>query len=202
MGEIMDEYISDAKKRRNKKSFNFNNKSLKSFISKFLLAIIFFLCSIIFTNINDKNLLLYKEYVLTESLPFTKIKGWYEELFGEVLPKDDNNKMVIKGHLVYKNIENYKDGEVLTLTTNTLINSLQSGIVVYCGEKDDYKNTVIIQGIDGVDIWYGNLTNVSVKLYDYVEKDKLIGETNSDLLYLVIKKDNNFLKYEDYQAGL
>ena len=171
----MDEYISDAKKRRNKKSFNVNKKSIKSFISKFLLAIIFFLSSIIFTNINDKNLLLYKEYVLTESLPFTKIKGWYEELFGEVLPKDDNNKMVIKGHLVYKNIENYKDGEVLTLTTNTLINSLQSGIVVYCGEKDDYKNTVIIQGIDGVDIWYGNLTNVSVKLYDYVEKDKLIG---------------------------
>ena len=198
----MDEYISDAKKRRNKKSFNVNKKSIKSFISEFLLAIIFFLSSIIFTNINDKNLLLYKEYVLTESLPFTKIKGWYEELFGEVLPKDDNNKMVIKGHLVYKNIENYKDGEVLTLTTNTLINSLQSGIVVYCGEKDDYKNTVIIQGIDGVDIWYGNLTNVSVKLYDYVEKDKLIGETNSDLLYLVIKKDNNFLKYEDYQAGL
>lgn len=198
----MDEYIIDAKKRRNKRSFNVNKKSIKNFISKFLLAIIFFLSSIIFTNINDKNLLLYKEYVLTESLPFTKIKGWYEELFGEVLPKDDNNKMVIKGHLVYKNIENYKDGEVLTLTTNTLINSLQSGIVVYCGEKDDYKNTVIIQGIDGVDIWYGNLTNVSVKLYDYVEKDKLIGETNSDLLYLVIKKDNNFLKYEDYQTGL
>lgn len=198
----MDEYIIDAKKRRNKKSFNVNKKSIKNFISKFLLAIIFFLSSIIFTNINDKNLLLYKEYVLTESLPFAKIKGWYEELFGEVLPKDDNNKMVIKGHLVYKNIENYKDGEVLTLTTNTLINSLQSGIVVYCGEKDDYKNTVIIQGVDGVDIWYGNLTNVSVKLYDYVEKDKLIGETNSDLLYLVIKKDNNFLKYEDYQTGL
>ena len=52
----MDEYISDAKKRRNKKSFNVNKKSIKSFISEFLLAIIFFLSSIIFTNINDKNL--------------------------------------------------------------------------------------------------------------------------------------------------
>ena len=28
----MDEYISDAKKRRNKKSFNVNKKSIKSFI--------------------------------------------------------------------------------------------------------------------------------------------------------------------------
>ena len=62
-----------------------------------------------------------------------------------------------------------------------------------------YGNTVIVQSVDGADIWYGNITNVSVKLYDYVEKDKLIGEVNGDKLYLVIKKDNNFIKYEDYQ---
>ena len=72
--------------------------------------------------------------------------------------------------------------------------------MVYIGEKEDYGNTVIIQGVDGVDIWYGNLTNVSVKLYDYLEKDKLIGETLDDTLYLVIKKDNEYIKYEDYQV--
>ena len=82
---------------------------------------------------------------------------------------------------------------------NTLINNLTSGIVVYSGEKEGYGNTVIVQSVDGADIWYGNITNVSVKLYDYVEKDKLIGEVNGDKLYLVIKKDNNFIKYEDYQ---
>ena len=148
---------------------------------------------------SHKNLLLYKEYVLTESMPFTKIKGWYEDLFGEVLPNSDNNKMVMSGHLVYKSIDKYLDGEVLTLNNNTLINNLTSGIVVYSGEKEGYGNTVIVQSVDGADIWYGNITNVSVKLYDYVEKDKLIGEVNGDKLYLVIKKDNNFIKYEDYQ---
>ena len=195
----MDDYLNNAKMRR-KNSFSTKKVNLKPVISKFLLAIIFFLVSVIFTNMSDKNLLLYKEYVLTESMPFTKIKGWYEDLFGEVLPNSDNNKMVMNGHLVYKSIENYKDGEMLSLSSNTLINNLTSGVVVFVGEKDDYGETVIIQGVDGVDIWYGNLTNVSVKLYDYVEKNKLIGETKDDKLYLVIKKNNEFIKYEDYQV--
>lgn len=194
----MDGYLNSAKMRR-KNSFSTKKINLKPVISKFLLAIIFFLVSVIFTNMSDKNLLLYKEYVLTESMPFTKIKGWYEDLFGEVLPNSDNNKMVMSGHLVYKSIDKYLDGEVLTLNNNTLINNLTSGVVVYSGEKEGYGNTVIVQSVDGADIWYGNITNVSVKLYDYVEKDKLIGEVNSDKLYLVIKKDNNFIKYEDYQ---
>lgn len=197
----MEDYLNDAKKRRNNnissKKVNFNFKPI---ITKFLLATIFFLVSIIYTNMSDSNLLLYKEYVLTESMPFTKIKGWYEDLFGEVLPKDDNNKMVMNGHLVYKSIDKYMDGEVLTLSNNTLINNLTNGIVVFIGEKDNYGNTIIIQGADGADVWYGNITNVSVKLYDYVEKDKLIGETKDDKLYLVIKKDNEYIKYEDYQV--
>ena len=197
----MEEYLEAFKKRKNDHEFKISSKiNLKPIISKFLIAVIFFLVSVIFTNSSDKNLLFYKEYVLTESIPFTKIKGWYEDLFGEVLPKNDNNQMVMNGHLVYKSIENYKDGEVLSLSSNTLINNLTSGVVVFVGEKDEYGETVIIQGVDGVDIWYGNLTNVSVKLYDYVEKNKLIGETKDDKLYLVIKKNNEFIKYEDYQA--
>lgn len=197
----MEEYLETFKKRKNNHEFKTSSKiNLKPIISKFLIAVIFFLVSVIFTNSSDKNLLFYKEYVLTESIPFTKIKGWYEGLFGEVLPKNDNNQMVMNGHLVYKSIENYKDGEVLSLSSNTLINNLTSGVVVFAGTKDDYGETVIIQGVDGVDIWYGNLTNVSVKLYDYVEKNKLIGETKDDKLYLVIKKNNEFIKYEDYQA--
>lgn len=201
----MDAYLEAFKKRKkvtfsNNTSSNKKTKMVKTFISKFLLAVIFFLASIIFTNISDKNLLMYKEHVLTESLPFTKIKGWYEDLFGEVLPSGDNAQTVFDGKLVYKNIEDYLDGEVLALSTNALINNISSGVVVFSGEKEGYGNTVIVQGIDGVDIWYGNLTNVSVKLYDYIEKETVLGETIDDKLYLVIKKDEEFIKYEDYQS--
>ena len=197
---MMEEYLEAFKKRRNNEFIPRKSINLKPVISKILIATIFFLASIIFTNSSDKNLLFYKEHVLTESLPFTKIKSWYEELFGEVLPKSESAQMVMNGHLVYKDIESYKDGEVLTLSDGTLINSLTSGVVVFIGEKDDYGNTVIVQGVDGADIWYGNLDNISVKLYDYIEKNTLLGEINDNRLYLVIKKNNEYIKYEDYKA--
>ena len=194
----MEEYINNFKNK--KRTVKINKNKLNIFITKFMLAIIFFLVSIIYTNFSDKNLLLYKEYVFTESLPFTKIKGWYEDLFGEVLPEGDNTQTVFNDKLIYKEISDYYDGEKMVVNTNTLVNNLTSGVVVFSGDKENYGNTVIIQGIDGADIWYGNLNNVSINLYDYVEAGTVIGETNGDVLYLVIKKDNEFIKYEDYQS--
>lgn len=199
----MDEYLNKFKNK--KKSFNkvkisLNKKNINKLITKFMIAIIFFLISIIFTNYSDKNLLLYKEYVFTESLPFTKLKGWYEDLFGEVLPTQDNTQTVFNGKLVYKDISEYYGGEKLLVSKNTLVNNITSGVVVFSGEKDNYGNTVIIQGIDGVDIWYGNLENVSISLYDYIETGNVIGQTKDEYLYLVIKKDNEYIKYENYQS--
>lgn len=197
----MDEYLKQHKNKKKgfAKEKNDKRKILNKYLTRFMLAVIFFLVSIIYTNLSDKNLLLYKEYVLTESLPFTKIKGWYEDLFGEVLPKNDNTQTVFDGKLVYKEISDYEDGERLTISSHSLVNSLASGVVVFVGEKDNYGNTIIIQGIDGADIWYGNLSNISVSLYDYIEEGTVIGETLDEYLYLVIKKDNEYIKYEDYQ---
>ncbi len=192
----MNEYV---KKHKNKKKDNKKDR-LNKIITKFMLAIIFFLSSIIFMNTSNKNMLLYKEYVFTESLPFTQFKSWYEDLFGSVLPKSDNTKTVFNDSLIYKDISDYEDGEVLTVSNKTLVNSLASGVVVFSGTKDNYGNTVIIQGIDGADIWYGNLENISINLYDYIESGTVIGNTVDEYLYLVIKKDNEYIKYEDYQS--
>ena len=196
----MDEYLrlhKSKKKVLKSKSLN-KNKILSNYLTKFMLAIIFFLASIIFTNVSDKNLLLYKEYVLTESLPFMKVKEWYEELFGSILPKSDNTQTVMSGKLVYKEITDYQDGERLMVNSKSLVNSLTSGVVVFSGEKEGYGNTIIIQGVDGADIWYGNLENVSINLYDYIESGTVIGNVVDEYLYLVIKKDNEYIKYEDY----
>ena len=80
---------------------------------------------------------------------------------------------------------------------NYLIPINESGIIVFIGEKEGYGNVVIVQRVDGVDEWYGNISNVNVKLYDYVKKGDLLGDT-SDILYLVYKKDGNVLNYEEY----
>lgn len=199
----MDEYLKLHKMKKkgfSEKTSDNKKRVVHKYLTKFMLAVIFFLVSIIFTNISDTNLLLYKEYVLTESLPFTQIKTWYEDLFGSVLPKSENTETVMSGKLVYKEISDYLDGEMLVVNNNSLVNALSSGVVVYSGEKEGYGNTVIIQGIDGADIWYGNLENISVSLYDYIEADAILGNTLDEYLYIVIKKDNEFIKYEDYQS--
>ena len=37
-----------------------------------------------------------------------------------------------------------------------------------------------------------------MKLYDYVEKGKLLGETKDNNLYLVYQKDGQYLDYKEY----
>ena len=71
-------------------------------------------------------------------------------------------------------------------------------MVTFVGEKENYGNTIIIEQVDGVSLWYSNIDKENVKLYDYVEKGSLLGEVKGNTLYLVYKKDDNVLNYEDY----
>ena len=85
----------------------------------------------------------------------------------------------------------------LSVDKNYLVNVQESGIVVFIGNKDNYGNVIIVEQVNGIDMWYGNISNTSVKLYDYVKKGDILGEVN-DYLYLVYKKNGNILNYEDY----
>ena len=78
-----------------------------------------------------------------------------------------------------------------------MVPNIENGIVVFIGKKDNYGDTIIIEGTDGIDIWYSNVKS-SLKLYDYVEKGSLVGEALSNDIYLVYKKDGKVLNYEDY----
>ncbi len=91
----------------------------------------------------------------------------------------------------------YEDGVKLTVESNYLVKSLDSGIVVFIGDKDKYGKTVIIQQMNGVDVFYGNVTS-SVNMYDYVEKGSLIGETIDTNLYLAFQKEGSFVDYKEY----
>ena len=86
----------------------------------------------------------------------------------------------------------------LTVTTNYLVPVKKSGLVVFIGEKENYGNVIIIQQMDGIDLWYGNLKETNVKLYDYVEEGTLLGEVKENTLYLVFKKEGNVLNYQEY----
>lgn len=189
----------------NKENLPFKLKYAKGLISRVLITIIFVLGSIIFTNISEDNKALYQKYVLENSLEFTKINELYQSVFGnvDIAKKDENSDSeVVFGDVSYTNIEPFKNGVKLTVGMNEVVNVITSGIVVFIGEKDDLGNTVIIQGNDGVDIWYSNITENDIKVYDYVEAGSILGSSNSEAIYLTINKDGEFINYEDYKASI
>ena len=211
----MNDSIESIKERiKNKRNYSItrpekdskvSNKRLKYFrhlFSRTMIAIIFILVSIIYTKYSTTNLLMYKKYILNDVWSFSKINSFYTKYLGGVLPFNnilkDNSKPVFNEKLVFKNSENFKDGIALEVGTSYLIPAINSGIVVFIGEKEGYGQSVIIQGVDGVDIWYGNISHNNLKLYDYIEKGRLVGETLQENLYLVLFKDGNYLNYEEY----
>jgi stage IV sporulation protein FA len=185
--------ISHNFKKSNKKRNN-----ISRLFSKILLCIILILSCLIYTNCSDKNRTLFKDNVINKNIRLTKYRKKYEKLFGNFLPKKEEQiKQVFKEEQNNKKIENYLDGTKITYEGKSNVAAIQSGIVVYIGNKEDLGNTVIIQGVDDVDIWYSNINKVGLKLYDYIEKDKIIGEVENTL-YLNIIKDKKHLKYEEY----
>lgn len=177
-----------------------NIKYLKGLISRVLITIIFVLGSIIYTNINSDNKKLYKKYVLENSLSFTKINNLYNDLFGEIdfLKKTKDNSTPVFNNISYSSVENYKNGVKLNVSMNETVSAITSGIVVFIGEKEELGNTIIIQGNDGVDIWYSNITDTNIKVYDYVESGSILGTSNSNELYLTLIKDGKYMNYEEY----
>lgn len=209
----MDEIERVIKKNKEKRSMyqmsNVSNKKsskfcyLKGLISRILFAVIFVLASIIFTKSSENNKLLYKKYVLENSLEFTKINNLYEKYFGRVdLTKKKNDVSVSTETFSYISKEPFLDGEAFTMNKNEAIKAINGGIVVFIGDKDEYGKTIIVQGNDGVDIWYSNITDTNLKVYDYVGKDTILGSLESDKLVLTIQKDNEFITYEEYKKNI
>lgn len=184
----------------NKKS----NKRVARYFSKILLAIIFTLISIIYIKLKPNFHDNYEAIFFKDSISFATINSWYQKYFGNIVPLTDvtekSTEEVFNETLTYETMEKYLDGKLLTVSNNYMVPTLASGVIVYLGNKDNYGNTCIIQGTDGVDIWYGNIVTDNLNLYDYVKKGTFIGPTNSTNLFLVFMKDNNFISYEEYLA--
>lgn len=187
-------------KFKNAKSKTSSNRVSKIF-TKVLISVIFFLVSMIYINFNSTNKELFKKYFFEENFNFNYFTNLYNKYFGEILPPSEDindDKMVFNETMTYKNIEKYQDGYSLEVEQNELIPILQSGLIVFAGVKENYGNTIIIQGIDGVDIWYSNVNLEGYKLYDYVEKGKILGSSIDTHINLVFNKNGTYLGYEEY----
>ena len=191
---------------KNKKRNISNNKAPKSNqkfrfqLTKILIVVIITLVTLILSKSSNNLDSLIKKHVFESNFDFSKYMNKYTKYFSEFIPFENlfKTKTVFNEELKYSEKSKYLDGYKLMVNTNYLVPSIKSGLVVYIGEKENYGNVVIIQQVDGVNMWYGNLNNVNIKLYDYIEEGSLVGDVNENYLYLVLEKEGKYLEYEEY----
>ena len=182
----------------NKESSKKNNRIIK-FINKTLMAIFLGLVLLIIMEYSPKFKNYMQNEVLKNNIPFGFIGKLYDKYFGEVLPKtNDNVAKVFKEKLTYKSKEKYLDGYKLIVEENYLVPVIESGVVVFTGLEEGIGKIIVIEGESGATITYGNIKNSDIKLYEYVNSGKYLGETSDETLYIKILKDGEYLDIETY----
>ena len=169
------------------------------FMNKVLMAILLGLVALIVMEYSPKFKTFMQEEVLGKNISFAFLGNLYNKYFGKVLP-EDNKKVaeVFNEKLSYTNKEKDGDGIKLTVSENYLVPVIQSGIVVFIGEKDGIGKVITIEGEDNSTITYGNIKNTNLKLYDYVNKGTFLGEVDGNNLYISIIKDGESKDIETY----
>jgi len=175
-------------------------KEIKVFLNKLLISIIIFLTALISVKKTPTLKPVLKDKIYEDSFKFITIKNFYEKYFGDFLSNKVSKETtsVFNEKLSFQKINKYKDGVELIVNTNYLVPVIESGIVVYIGEKEDYGYTVIVEQVNGIDVFYSNINPIDIKIYDYVEKGSLLGETKNNNLYLVFQKNGAYLDYKKY----
>ena len=191
----MNNRLYQIKKKQSEKS---NNK-LYFYLFKFFAVIIIFVFAslLIRKNANFKSLILNKVY--KDNISFSYIKNIYNKYIGNILPFQNvlKEKKVFSEKLEYNSLSKYDNGIKLTVNDSYLVPIIKEGIVVFVGEKENYGNTVIISQSDGIDTWYGNLSNINVNLYDNVETNSILGEVKNNELYLLFSRGGAYIDYKE-----
>ncbi len=206
MNPELERIRSEMKQKRKKTNKGVEKKrngfSIYRYLCKALLVVFLTLLVLIFMKKDPQFKTDFYKFVYNSHFSFATFNDVYEKYMGNPLPFKDllvqGTEPVFNEQLVYKETNIYKDGVELKVDKNYMVPALDSGIVVFIGDKEDYKDTVIVQQANGIDVWYSNVAVNNLKLYDYIEKGNLIGEVKTDSLYMVFKKDGKVLDYKDY----
>lgn len=199
----MDEYKSVQKYlNKIKKNEPKNQHFLNSMLTHILLSGILLLTCLCVIKVNPAFKEWIKKNVYHTNFSFAKINQTYEKYFGSIFPLPsidlENTKPVFTEKLAYEAKEDYKEGVKLKVNQNYLVPVLESGIIVFIGNKDNYGKTIIVQQVNGIDLWYVGVENSNLKIYDYIEKGSLLGEVISNEMYLFYQKSGEFLDYKEY----
>ncbi|MDP4084565.1 MAG: M23 family metallopeptidase [Bacillota bacterium] len=187
------------------------------FLFKILASVcLFLLVAILFRNHTgslDSVRNMVKKTMDTE-FQFATVSNWYENKFGKplaLLPfaekkqtenTNSNQQYAVpaSGRIVQNFVKNGQ-GVMIETDKGAQVKAMNGGLVTFAGIKDGLGKTVIIQHSDKTESWYGNLLDIQVNLYDYVNKGKVVGSVSTSgnedkskgSYYFAIKKGDKFI---------
>ena len=177
-----------------------NKKKLKDlFLIKVLICILLFLIFLIINKYDSSfKDIIYKK-IYSNNISFAKFNHWYESSFGSIFPiKTVSEIQVFNESINYEEKEKYKDGVLLKVNDNYIVPSINNGIIIFIGEKEEYGKTIIVEDENGLDTWYSNIRVGNLNIYDYINKGDYLGEVIDGKLIMLFQKDSIFEDYEKY----
>lgn len=183
-----------------KKHFKVREENKNTWLTKLLISIIILLLCMIVTNFNDSLKENFKNAVLEDNISFVKFNQFYEKYMKRSKEDIDDNDLKVSNDIGINNNNKteYNGSYKFEVGPEYPIPILSSGIIVYIGDKDEYNNTIIVQGNDGVDIWYSNVLISNYSLYDYVKKNEILGSSKTEEVIITLMKDGKKISYDEY----
>lgn len=194
----IDDYM---KKINNKNKTKEPGTYKKNLIKRTLAATTIVLILLIICNLSTKAKKTLNKYIFETNYNFAKINSLYKKYLLDITEKagiKEKTKAVNSSkNLEYTEANEYKNGVELTVDENYNVKMLESGLIVFIGEKENYGYSVVVQQSNGIDVTYGNIKPGDIKVYDYIEKGTIIGIANKKL-YLEFTKSGEKLDYKTY----
>lgn len=184
----------------NKKSKKKNN-FFSSFLIRLCISIIILILVLIGLKYDQNTNKIVSKFLNDKNINMASINNWYKKNFGDITPFQnlvkDKSKLVFNDVIKYTNLKEESGKITLSVSDTYLVPVIESGIVVFQGEKEGYGKTIIIEQTDGVYVWYGNIENSNLNVYDYASKSEIIGEAKKTL-YLSFQKNGEYVDYKKY----
>jgi len=172
---------------------------VKRFVKRLMFSIILLLVGLIINKNNPELKSILKKNIYEKSINFTKNQKIYKKYFGKIFNKEQTTTQpVFSEKITFKNEEKYKDGVKLIVDNNYQVPTLESGVIIYMGELDEYGKSITIEQINGVEVSYSNIETNNYKMYDYIEKGDILGNTINNELILTFQKEGKYLDYKEY----
>lgn len=164
---------------------------IKKKLIKCLWIILLLLTTMILIKKDNSLKVLLKENILEKSIPMVEARTIYDKYFNTITTNKE--VAVFQEKIKWKKEVPTKTGVKLTVSSKSPIPILESGILVLVED-----NKMIIEQVDGVTAIYEDLQGKDYKLYDYIEKGEILGETKDKEVQISFQKEGEYYDYKKY----